>query len=583
MIKLYNKGSDRMDDNLFSLLSVTYLIVMAGAVILAIYLIHRHQKKKYHTILTNLERDKNLIVSASIISELKKIENLINNDELQKIYDELQLRFREIKDVEVPKITDKLIEVDDFYEKRNYRELEKKLAKIELDIFYIKKRSEFLLNEIKDITSSEEKNRETVTKLKGSYRETFTKFNHNRDIYGIVINPIELQFETIDKLFGAFEISMDNKNINEIGKIVKALDDTIGNLRIVIDEAPSIIVMGKNIIPKKMAEIIDIHKKMIKENYNLDYINLEQNISEAEKKIADIFDRLKVLNLQDSIFDLKTMIDYFDSLYSDFEKEKKSKKIFDDLARTIGVKCTRLNKIIAELIKSINDLQNSYDLTSDELNIINILADEQKEINNDYDSIMNSFRSKSFAFTRLCKEMELINVRLNKTEDRLETTVVSFGSLKDDELRAKEQLTEIKDIFRQAKRKISSYKLPLVPKKYYVEMQETKEAIAEIEKELERRPISIQTLNTRVDTARDLVLKLYITSKEIIKSAYMAEVAIVYGNRYRSINKEVEIGLNKAEGYFFKGDYRSSLEDAMGAINIVEPGIHKKLLESYGK
>lgn len=63
----------------------------------------------------------------------------------------------------------------------------------------------------------------------------------------------------------------------------------------------------------------------------------------------------------------------------------------------------------------------------------------------------------------------------------------------------------------------------------------------------------------------------------------MAEVAIVYGNRYRSINKEVEIGLNKAEGYFIKGDYRSSLEDAIGAINIIEPGIHKKLLESYEK
>lgn len=572
-----------MDDNLLTLLGITYLIIMAGSAVLAVYLIHRHQKKKYHEILTNLERDKNLIVSASIISELKKIENLINNDELQIIYNDLQERFHEIKDVEVPKITDKLIEIDEFYEKKNYRELEKKIAKIELDIFYIKKRSEFLLKEIKDITSSEEKNRETVTKLKSTYREVFTKFNQNRDVFGIVINPIELQFETIDKLFGAFEIAMDNKNINEIGKIVKALDDTIGNLRIVVDEAPSIIVMGKNIIPKKITEIKDIYKKMIKENYNLDYLNLEQNTIEAEKKIADIFDRLKVLNLQDSIFDLKTMIDYFDSLYSDFEKEKKSKKIFDDLSRTIGVKCSKLNNVISELYKSINDLKDSYDLTSDELNIINILSDEQKEISDDYDSIMNSFRTKSFAFTRLCKEMELINVRLNKTEDRLETAVVSFGSLKEDEIRAREQLNEIRDIFRQAKRKIYDYKLPIIPKKYYVEMHEIKEAILEIEKELVRKPISIPTLNTRVDTARDLVLKLYTTTKEIIRSAYMAEVAIVYGNRYRSINKEVEIGLNKAEGYFIKGDYRSSLEDAIGAINIIEPGIHKKLLESYEK
>ncbi len=572
-----------MSDSLITLLGVTYLIIMAGIVILTIYLINRHQKKKYHSILTNLEREKNLIISASIMTELKKVENLINNDDLQDIYDGFQKRFKDLKALEIPKITDQLIEVDEYFEKRDYKSLEKSLAKIELDIFYIKKRSEFLLTEIKDITLSEEKNRETVTKLKSMYREIFTKFNHNKEVFGPVTNPIELQFETIDKLFSAFEIAMDNKSINEIGKIVKALDDTIGNLRVVIEEAPSIIVMGKTIIPKKIEEIKNIYKKLSKANFNLDYLNFDHNVLEAEKKTADIFDRLKVLNLEDSIFDLKTIIDYFDSLYNDFEKEKKSKKIFDDLARMIGVKCSKLKEVSVSLTKSLGDLQYSYDLTNDEVKLIDFLTEELKSITKDYDSIMESFRNKSFAYTRLCKEMELINVRLTKTEDRFETAVMSIGSLKDDELRAREQLDEIKDIFRQARRKIYSYKLPIIPKKHFVEMQETEEAISEVIKELEKKPISISVLNTRVDTARDLVLKFYVTSKETVKSAYMAEVAIVYGNRYRSINKEVEIGLNKAENYFFKGDFRSSLEDAMSAINIVEPGIHKKLLESYEK
>ena len=63
----------------------------------------------------------------------------------------------------------------------------------------------------------------------------------------------------------------------------------------------------------------------------------------------------------------------------------------------------------------------------------------------------------------------------------------------------------------------------------------------------------------------------------------MAESAIVYGNRYRSTNKEIELGLAKSENFFFKGNYRASLENAISAINIVEPGIHKKLLERYEK
>ncbi len=139
---------------------------------------------------------------------------------------------------------------------------------------------------------------------------------------------------------------------------------------------------------------------------------------------------------------------------------------------------------------------------------------------------------------------------------------------------------EIKEILTKSKNQMKSFKLPLIPESYYVELSEATEAINEIINELERTPISIKVLNTRVDTARDLVLKVYNTSKEVVKTAKMAETAIVYGNRYRT-NKEVDEGLTKAEFAFYKGNFKTSLEKAINAINIIEPGIHKRLMEEY--
>ncbi len=81
-----------------------------------------------------------------------------------------------------------------------------------------------------------------------------------------------------------------------------------------------------------------------------------------------------------------------------------------------------------------------------------------------------------------------------------------------------------------------------------------------------------------MDTAQDLSLKLYQTASSTTKTAAMAEMAIVYGNRYRSSNKEVEKGLIASEKAFYKGNYKESLEIILNALNIVEPGIHKKLL-----
>ena len=570
-----------MSSTTFTLLAIGYYILAVTLVILVLNFISKKEKKVYKDEINSLERDKNLIISASILSELNKVESLVNNEKMEQTYQDWQKRFKKIKDEEVPKISDDLLEIEDLFQEKNYKTLKQKIAQIELQIYYVKTRANFLLEEIKEITLSEEKNRETITKLKIIYREIFSKYNQNKSDYKLIASPIELQFENVDKLFSAFEIAMDEGSFSEVGKIVKAIDDTIGNLKLIIEEAPSIIMMGKTIIPKKISDITTIHDKMVKEGYNLDYLNIEYNVMETEKKISDIFARLNVLNIEDSIFELKTMVDYYDSLYNDFDKERISKKIFEDYSRTILVRVTKLSKVNNELLKKLGAIKYSYDLTDEDVKVVDKIKQEFDSVKKEYDHVISSHRSKSFAYSRLAKEMELLNVRLTKAEEKLEMALRTFGSLKEDELRAREQLDEIKEILKKAKYKIKSYKLPLIPKKYYVELSEATLAVKEMIKELEKKPISIKVLNTRVDTARDLALKLFNTTNETVKTAWMAETAIVYGNRYRPVNKDINLGLTKAENLFNKGNFKASLENAINTINIVEPGIHQRLLDAY--
>ena len=114
-------------------------------------------------------------------------------------------------------------------------------------------------------------------------------------------------------------------------------------------------------------------------------------------------------------------------------------------------------------------------------------------------------------------------------------------------------------------------------------MAEAKEAIDDVKVELNKKPISIKTLNVRVDTARDLAVKLYNTAKEVVKSAYMAEMSIVYGNRYRSLNNNLDIALIKSENLFFKGEYKKSLECSINAIDLIEPDYYKTLRSTLEK
>ena len=566
-----------MEDKTYIMLGIVYLILAIILVVVVLVLINKHDKKKLQGILTNLELDKNLIISANILTELNKVGSLINNKNLEIKYNNWKERYKQIKEVDMPSLENKLNDLEALIRDKKYKDFVKDSSKLELEIYYIKSKSDFLLDEIREITLSESKNREIVTKLKKDYRDIYLKYNNSPSDYEGINNTIELQFENIDKLFNAFELAMENNDYSEASKIVKALTDNIGNIGIIIDEASSIILMGKKLIPDKIEDVKKIYDRMTKEGYLLDYLNIDYNISEAEKKLADIFDRLKVLNVNDSIIELKTILDYFDGLYVDFDKEVEAKKNYDSLSRKIAIKNKKLSAIIKNIISKIEDIKFSYDLLDEDVKVIDDLNLTIKGLQNDYDIIIENFRNKSFSYSQLYKELELINNRVSVTEEKVEQTVKFLSSLKDDEIRAREQLDEIKNILESSKEKMESFKLPIIPKDYYVELSEANDALDNMIDELNKKPISIRVLNLRVDTARDLVLKLHKNTSETIKNASLAESTIVYSNRFRYNNK-INNALNRAEDYFYEGRYSEALELAIKAVSDVNPNIYNEVM-----
>ena len=277
------------------------------------------------------------------------------------------------------------------------------------------------------------------------------------------------------------------------------------------------------------------------------------------------------------------MLDYFDGLFIDFDKEKLSRKSYENSIYALNEKITRLSDILKNIYVEIDNLKNTYSFKQSELDIIEELRKDLVSCKDEYKLISDRTRTKSSPYSILSNECESLSVKLNKIEDNIEIALKSLSSLKEDELRAREQLSEIRNIMSESKTKIKSYKLPIIPKKYFVELEESAMALKEIIKELDKKLINIEILNTRVDTGRDLSFKVYNTSNELVKTCAMSEMAIVYANRYRSTYKEIEQGILKSEKEFWKGEYRKSLEIILNVLNLVEPGIHEKLLKAYEK
>ena len=269
-------------------------------------------------------------------------------------------------------------------------------------------------------------------------------------------------------------------------------------------------------------------------------------------------------------------MEYFNTIFNSFDKEKEYREIFRTNIKKLKKKIEGINKVVYDIYIQIDDIKNTYDLSETEINKFSVISKNLEKINEDYKVLFEQGKGKTFAYSKLSEELEGLSNRLTRLQDDLDYHLKSITSMKDDETRAKEQLDMIQNLLIQSKNKLKEYKIPVIPNNYFIELEEAGEAIREIIKELSKKPIVIKILNIRVDTARDLVFKIYNKTNDIVKSVLTCEKLITYGNRYRALDKEIDKALNEAEELFRKGKYKQSIDVASGAIAKVDDTVISK-------
>ena len=124
----------------------------------------------------------------------------------------------------------------------------------------------------------------------------------------------------------------------------------IDHLDIVLKELPDILLLLNDLIPGRIKDLQEEYNKMIEEEYPIAYLNFEENLKIIEKRENDILDRARVLNITDSLFDLRTILEYLDGLFKDLEKEKSARREFDINNEAFSNKVKKLEKLFKLII-----------------------------------------------------------------------------------------------------------------------------------------------------------------------------------------------------------------------------------------
>lgn len=551
-------------------------IALFIAMIITLIILNSKRKRKLKKTIEELDYEKNQIIGVPILSELSKVRELVKTDDLKQKLAYWDETFKEIKEEKIDYLTDLITEADFLVDRKDFKNAIKKIANIEINLQELKSKAESLLEEVKVITKSEERNRSIVTKLKVIYRECESKYERSQKDYGPLCENIEKYLKQIESGFKKFETYMDRNDYVSVEKVVISLESDINKLKDYLEKTPDLVLMATMMIPNKIEETKTLYSRMQRDGFSLDYLNIEYNINEIKNKVDTIIGKLKEFTLENADIELKTILEYFNNVFNSFDKERESKDIFRENIKKLKKKIEGINRIVYDIYIQMDDIKNTYDLSETEINKFNVINKELEKINEDYKILFEHGKGKTFAYSKLVEELTGLDNRLTRLQDDLDYRLKSISSMKDDESRAKEQLDMIQNLLVQSKNKLKDYKIPVIPNSYFIELEEAGEAIREIIKELAKKPIVIKILNVRVDTARDLVFKIYNKTNDIVKSVIICENLIVYGNRYRATYKEIDDALNTSEELFRKGKYKQSMETSIKAISQVDESVISK-------
>lgn len=576
MLLLYSREGDLME-SMYIILIVAFVVALVLG-LLTIKLMRSYQSKKLLDGVNNLEIRKNNLESLPVMVELSKIEDIAKSEQLEERLNDFKERYQEIKETKLTKINNMIVDMDIVVEKRKVKEYHDKYADIEIELEEANYSLNKILEEINEIASYEEKYRDIVTKLKGKYRFLEKTFKEKESLFGDIKDVVAMQFENIEKRFNDFDTVMEQKLFIEVVLVVKSLDTMIDHLDIILKELPDILLLLNDLIPGRINDLKTEYEQMVSDEYPLAYLHLEDNLASIEKRENDILDRAKVLNITDSLFDLRTILEYLDGLFKDLEKEKSARREFDINNEAFSNKVKKLEKLFKDIYSQLDDIKALYDLHEKDLEIIDEVNLKLSGVIKDYKHLLRDVKKCENSYLKVNITLNELSIRLNKVEEELDKALKTLGSMYDDEMRAREQLKDMRELLKKCKSNIRSHHLPIIHDNYFIEVSEAEEAIEEVVKELENKPIVIKTLNMRVDTARDLVFKLHATTNEMIKYAYLTETLVVYGNRYRH-NQDIDRGLSKVEMLYYRGDYQDSFELVLKVLELKNPDITKKVLK----
>ena len=512
-----------------------------------------------------------LIVLAIVILVIKRF----NLHQLKQKMQAIEKRYNNVKSIPLPFKLNKavalarvnpeiLVNVNDF--KNGFEE----------------KQVDQLNSKLDTILEEENQQRGQITELKEMFRHTKADLTARSVQLAHSLPTLEQRMNDIEKAFTSFEEWMYASEFAKAKDKMEEIQSNLTELKSWLDVLPELISLANGVIPKQIEEIAEYTKRLNSHQVYTKHIEVEKNlelITETTGQDRISLSRCLVSEVEENLRENQKRLS---QVLTSLQKEEVAHDECGKNLEIVGASINEIRELHSNLTLHLKKDAGRFgwedltELLSDKLKAL-------KQLELSYKQYIKISEDNSLPASTLMMNIKESIQLINNTKNDLNHASERLSSARNDEERAKKQLLKLHLIMNEIQVKIRKFRLPVISETYEGDLRKSYQYVNSIAKLLNEPTIDIQLLNATVNDAIDHIYKLYNNVNNLVGTVEMIENAIVYGNKYRSLDPELDTQLTRSELLYRNGDYTSGIKVAIAAIEAVQPKHFEGLIKENAK
>ncbi|MDR1782127.1 MAG: septation ring formation regulator EzrA [Bacilli bacterium] len=541
------------------------------------------KKKNRLTKLDNLQNRVDTLKALPVQYLLNKVNLMPKSDDVKEKFEGWVHTYHQLTKEDGEDIKKNISDIESLIYARKYKESNIKLNNLTNKIVAYESKYNNLLDELTVATQIDVKNREELTNQKELFRNYKKMYTTNTESYAPFNDAVERYFDNIKDSFANIDVLLNESQVDKAKLKAASLEGELLKIKDILNNLPILLEELRIELPKIFEEVEQRYKEVLAKKYHISHLDIPNRLKEVNSVINNALTKNNEVildNIHDSIKDANSELN---KIEKELDEEVRANEKLELSLKELSEKCADADKICKEANSEFQKVNlKYYILDNEEANLnmeTNLLLNCIMRKNN----IIAKFENDRFIASELNNQISVLLPRVDGLKIALNAYLNHLEELQIDEKRLLDQHDNMVYIIKDCEARLRLMNLPILSQAYYNSIEQCKDGVGQVDELLKATPLDINKTKIVCSEATDNVYKLYDNSRNLLKTAQMAENTITFANRYRSSYPEIETMLSRSEVFFGNGEYTKALSTAIEAVEFLHPEVKQELLEYRSK